>query len=63
MVSMNTERIRHWIGMGAHISRPVAEILGLGGLLPIYPRVYMNAWRRRENQKQAKSKEEEVASV
>lgn len=28
LVSFNYERIRHWIGSGAHISKPVAELLG-----------------------------------
>lgn len=49
MVSLNYERIRHWIGSGAHITRPVAELLGIAGLLPIYPKTYMNAWRNRLN--------------
>lgn len=47
MVSLNYERIRHWIGEGAHISRPAAELLGISGFLPIYPKTYMNAWRNR----------------
>lgn len=28
LVSLNLERIRHWIGNGADISQPVAELLG-----------------------------------
>lgn len=48
MVSLNVERIRHWIGNGAHISRPVAELIGLSGLLPIYPKTYQTAWRNRK---------------
>lgn len=28
LVTFNFERIRHWIGNGAHISTPVAELLG-----------------------------------
>lgn len=28
LVTFNFERIRHWIGKGAHISDPVAELLG-----------------------------------
>lgn len=47
MVSLNFERIRHWIGEGAHVSRPVAELLGLSGFYPIYPKTYMTAWRNR----------------
>ena len=47
LVSFNFERIRHWLGKGAHMSTPVAELLGLSGLLPIHPRTYMTAWRNR----------------
>lgn len=28
LVTFNFERIRHWIGSGAHVSIPVAELLG-----------------------------------
>lgn len=52
LVSLNYERIRHWIGSGAHISKPVAELIGISGLLPIYPKTYMDSWRNRlERQK------------
>jgi len=47
LVSLNYERIRHWIGSGAHISRPVLELLGISGFYPIYPKTYMKAWRTR----------------
>ncbi|XP_076369297.1 mitochondrial ribosomal protein S16 isoform X2 [Tachypleus tridentatus] len=47
MVSLNLERIQYWIGVGAHISDPVAELLGLAGFLPIHPLSYMKAWRNR----------------
>lgn len=29
LVALNFERIRHWIGKGAHVSQPVAELLGM----------------------------------
>lgn len=48
LVSFNFERVRHWLGNGAHLSTPVAELLGLSGLLPIHPRTYMTAWNRRK---------------
>ncbi|XP_044740400.1 probable 28S ribosomal protein S16, mitochondrial [Chrysoperla carnea] len=51
LVSLNFERIRHWIGQGAHISPPVAELLGLSGFYPIHPRTYMTAWRNRKQKK------------
>jgi small subunit ribosomal protein S16 len=52
MVSLNYERIRHWLGCGAHVSRPVAELIGLSGLLPIYPKTYMAAWKNRKTMKE-----------
>lgn len=60
MVSLNYERIRHWIGSGAHITKPVAQLLGIAGFLPIYPKTYMNAWRNRaraEQEEEAKKNE------
>ncbi|XP_037949160.1 probable 28S ribosomal protein S16, mitochondrial [Teleopsis dalmanni] len=48
LVAFNFERIRHWLGNGAHLSTPVAELLGISGLLPIHPRTYMTAWRSRQ---------------
>lgn len=29
LVTFNFERIRHWIGRGAHISGPVEDLLGI----------------------------------
>uniref|UniRef100_A0A023EG50 Small ribosomal subunit protein bS16m n=1 Tax=Aedes albopictus TaxID=7160 RepID=A0A023EG50_AEDAL len=48
LVSFNFERVRHWLGSGAHLSTPVAELLGIAGLLPVHPRTYMSAWRSRQ---------------
>lgn len=47
LVALNTERIRYWLGKGAHMSEPAAELLGIAGLLPVHPRTYMTAWRNR----------------
>lgn len=68
MVSFNYERIRHWIGEGAHVSRPVRQLLGLSGFLPIYPKSYMDAWRNRakaqlEEEQKAKEVIEDNAST
>lgn len=30
LVALNLERIRHWIGNGAEVTKPVAELLGIG---------------------------------
>ncbi|XP_058457647.1 small ribosomal subunit protein bS16m [Malaya genurostris] len=48
LVSFNFERVRFWLGNGAHLSTPVAELLGIAGLLPVHPRTYMTAWRNRQ---------------
>jgi len=58
MVSLNYERIRHWLGSGAHMSRPVAELLGISGLLPVYPKTYMMAWRNRKAQRDKAAQQE-----
>ncbi|CRK96295.1 CLUMA_CG009715, isoform A [Clunio marinus] len=71
MVSLNYERIRYWLGSGAHVTRGVAELLGLSGLLPIYPKTYKDAWSKRryhkakeEAEKKAEAeKKEEAVSV
>lgn len=67
LVSFNFERVRHWLGKGAHMSTPVAELLGLSGLLPIHPRTYMTAWRNRsaltENVTQEEESKKDTASA
>jgi len=50
LIALNYERIQYWIGQGAKVSRPLLEILGIAGILPIHPRTYMNAWRVRTKQ-------------
>ncbi|KAJ6643219.1 putative 28S ribosomal protein S16, mitochondrial [Pseudolycoriella hygida] len=56
LLSFNFERIRFWIGKGAHISQPVAELLGISGFYPIHPRTYMNAWRNRQKAAEVETK-------
>ncbi|XP_060528181.1 small ribosomal subunit protein bS16m [Cylas formicarius] len=51
LVSLNFERIKHWIGNGAELSRPIEQLLGLSGLFPIHPTSYMTAWRNRRQLK------------
>uniref|UniRef100_A0A1L8DRI3 Small ribosomal subunit protein bS16m n=1 Tax=Nyssomyia neivai TaxID=330878 RepID=A0A1L8DRI3_9DIPT len=59
LISLNVERIRHWIGSGAHLSKPVAELLGISGLIPIHPRTYISAWRNRKALEEAVAKKAE----
>ncbi|CAG9792490.1 unnamed protein product [Diatraea saccharalis] len=63
LVALNLERIKYWLGKGAHVSPPVAELFGLAGFFPIHPRSYMNAWRNRKTTQEniAKQMEEEKA--
>lgn len=60
MISLNYERIRFWVGNGAHVTRPVSELLGLSGFFPIYPKTYMNAWRARQKLEENASTTEEA---
>ncbi|XP_045506898.1 probable 28S ribosomal protein S16, mitochondrial [Colias croceus] len=62
LVALNLERIKYWMGQGAHVTNPVAELLGLAGFFPIHPRTYMTAWRNRKAEKERIIKEAEEAA-
>ncbi|RVE73297.1 hypothetical protein OJAV_G00046500 [Oryzias javanicus] len=47
LVSFNFDRIKYWIGCGAHPSKPVAKLLGLAGFFPLHPMTITDAERRR----------------
>ncbi|XP_029358429.1 small ribosomal subunit protein bS16m isoform X1 [Echeneis naucrates] len=47
LVSFNFDRIKYWIGCGAHPSKPVAKLLGLAGFFPLHPMTITEAERRR----------------
>ncbi|KAI1890499.1 hypothetical protein AGOR_G00154330 [Albula goreensis] len=47
LVSFNYERIKYWIGCGAHPTKPVAKLLGLAGFFPLHPMTITEAERRR----------------
>ncbi|XP_018563368.1 probable 28S ribosomal protein S16, mitochondrial [Anoplophora glabripennis] len=57
LTSLNFERIRYWIGNGATVSKPVEQLLGLAGFLPIHPNSYMVAWRNRRALKETEIKD------
>ncbi|KAF9795991.1 hypothetical protein SFRURICE_010088 [Spodoptera frugiperda] len=59
LVALNLERIKYWLGQGAHVTNPVAELLGLSGFFPIHPRSYMTAWRNRRTERENLAKLEE----
>ncbi|XP_050356824.1 probable 28S ribosomal protein S16, mitochondrial [Nymphalis io] len=62
LVALNLERIKYWLGHGAHVTPPVAELLGLAGFFPIHPRSYMTAWRKRATERENQAKEAEKAA-
>lgn len=47
LVSFNFDRIKYWIGCGAHPSKPVAKLLGLSGFFPLHPMTITEAERQR----------------
>ncbi|XP_072521625.1 small ribosomal subunit protein bS16m [Salminus brasiliensis] len=48
LVSFNFDRIKYWMGCGAHPSKPVAKLLGLSGFFPLHPMTITEAERRRK---------------
>ncbi|XP_072309080.1 small ribosomal subunit protein bS16m [Eucyclogobius newberryi] len=62
LVSFNYDRIKYWLGCGAHATKPVAKLLGLAGFFPLHPMTVTEAERRRAQAAQAETsapKEEE----
>ncbi|XP_062400344.1 28S ribosomal protein S16, mitochondrial [Sardina pilchardus] len=49
LVAFNYDRIKYWIGCGAHPTKPVAKLLGLAGFFPLHPMTVTEAERRRKN--------------
>ncbi|KAK2861938.1 hypothetical protein Q5P01_001471 [Channa striata] len=45
LVSFNFDRIKYWIGCGAHPTKPVAKLLGLAGFFPLHPMTVTEAER------------------
>lgn len=48
LVSLNIEKIKYWIGNGAHTTKPVEKLFGLAGLFPLHPMTITNAERLRK---------------
>ncbi|TRY76142.1 hypothetical protein DNTS_031475 [Danionella cerebrum] len=48
LVALNYERIEYWFSCGAHLTTPVAKLLGLAGFLPLHPMTITNAERKRK---------------
>lgn len=46
LVSFNFDRIKYWMGCGAHPTKPVAKLLGLAGFFPLHPMTITEAERR-----------------
>ncbi|GAA6231985.1 28S ribosomal protein S16, mitochondrial-like [Lates japonicus] len=47
LVSVNFDRIKYWIGCGAHPTMPVSKLLGLAGFFPLHPMMITEAERHR----------------
>ncbi|XP_028302814.1 small ribosomal subunit protein bS16m [Gouania willdenowi] len=61
LVGFNFDRIKYWIGCGAHPSKPVAKLLGLSGFLPLHPMTVTKSERRRAQQQKAETAAETSA--
>lgn len=57
LVALNLERISHWLGNGALVSKPVSQLLGLAGYFPIHPTSYITAWRNRQTLDEKRTKQ------
>lgn len=55
LVSFNFDRIKYWIGCGAHPTKPVAKLLGLSGFFPLHPMTITEAERRRAQAEQTET--------
>ncbi|NXY46438.1 RT16 protein, partial [Ceuthmochares aereus] len=53
VAGLNLERLRYWLGCGAHMSRPAEKLLGLAGFLPLHPMTVTGAERLRRRAQQA----------
>ena len=60
LVSLNLERIQSYLAGGVALSRPVAQLLGLAGLLPQHPDTYVTAWRNRQAMEQEDNRRDNV---
>uniref|UniRef100_A0A3P8X660 Small ribosomal subunit protein bS16m n=1 Tax=Cynoglossus semilaevis TaxID=244447 RepID=A0A3P8X660_CYNSE len=47
LVSFNFDRLKYWIGCGAHPTKPVAKLLGLAGFFPLHPMTITEAERQK----------------
>ncbi|XP_054640747.1 28S ribosomal protein S16, mitochondrial [Dunckerocampus dactyliophorus] len=59
LVSFNYDRIKYWIGCGAHTTKPVAKLLGLAGFFPLHPMTVTEVERRRAQANQMETKAED----
>ncbi|NXO47612.1 RT16 protein, partial [Aramus guarauna] len=53
VAGLNLERLRHWLGCGAQLSRPAEKLLGLAGFLPLHPMTVTGAERLRRRAQEA----------
>uniref|UniRef100_A0A8V5HFJ1 Small ribosomal subunit protein bS16m n=2 Tax=Melopsittacus undulatus TaxID=13146 RepID=A0A8V5HFJ1_MELUD len=64
VAGLNLERLRHWLGCGAQLSRPAEKLLGLAGFLPLHPMTVTGAERlRRRRALEAAARPEEGSAA
>ncbi|XP_035009046.1 28S ribosomal protein S16, mitochondrial [Hippoglossus stenolepis] len=63
LVSLNFDRIKYWIGCGAHPTNPVSKLLGLAGFFPLHPMTITEAERLRARTEQTVTGTEEGLEV
>ncbi|XP_053301821.1 28S ribosomal protein S16, mitochondrial-like [Pleuronectes platessa] len=63
LVSFNFDRIKYWIGCGAHPTNPVSKLLGLAGFFPLHPMTITEAERLRARTEQTVAGAEEGLEV
>ncbi|XP_035826342.1 28S ribosomal protein S16, mitochondrial [Aplysia californica] len=59
LVSLDIERIKYHLANNVALSKPVEKLLGLGGLLPVFPMSYTIAKRNRKKMEAATNDTEE----
>ncbi|XP_013858303.1 small ribosomal subunit protein bS16m [Austrofundulus limnaeus] len=52
LVALNYDRIKYWIGCGAHPTKPVCKLLGLAGFFPLHPMTITEAERQKAKKEQ-----------
>ncbi|XP_037535326.1 28S ribosomal protein S16, mitochondrial [Nematolebias whitei] len=63
LVSFNFDRLKYWYGCGAHLTKPVAKLLGLAGYFPLHPMTITAAERLLAKMEQTENSVETTDAV